>query len=301
MEVNESRLLIADDEPHNLELLQLFLEQENYLVDTANDGTLAWEKISTNPDRYDVVLLDRMMPNMSGMEVLQKMKEDARLRRLPVVLQTALSSTEDINAGIEAGAYYYLGKPYERSMLQSVVAAAINDYRQYRELAHDLKHSQRTLGMLDAGEFSFSTLDEAHALAVLLANGCAAGASIVSGLSELFVNAVEHGNLEISYQEKSRLIEEGCWLAEVERRLTMPDYRDRRVRVFYKRLDTRLTFLITDEGAGFDWNQFMEIDPDRGGDSHGRGIALARMISFSTLQYLGAGNQVVATVMLDGA
>ncbi len=301
MEANESRLLIADDEPHNLELLQLFLEQENYLVDTANDGTLAWQKISADPERYDVVLLDRMMPNMSGMEVLQKMKEDARLRRLPVVLQTALSSTEDISAGIEAGAYYYLGKPYERSMLQSVVAAAINDYRQYRELAHDLKHSQRTLGMLDAGEFSFSTLDEAHALAVLLANGCTAGDSIVSGLSELFVNAVEHGNLEISYQEKSHLIEEGRWLAEVERRLTLPDYQDRRVRVVYKKLDTSVTFLITDEGTGFDWNQFMEIDPERGGDSHGRGIALARMISFSTLKYLGAGNQVLATVSLDGS
>jgi DNA-binding response OmpR family regulator len=69
----ESRLLIADDEPHNLELMQLFLEKENYLVDTAGDGTLAWEKLSGDPERYDVALLDRMMPKMTGLKVLQKM------------------------------------------------------------------------------------------------------------------------------------------------------------------------------------------------------------------------------------
>ena len=301
MEKTESRLLIADDEPHNLELLQLFLEQENYLVDTACDGLRAWEKISASPDLYDVVLLDRMMPQMNGMEVLQKMKSDTRLCRLPVVLQTALSSNKDITEGIAAGAYYYLGKPYERAMLQSVIAAAANDYRQHRQLIHDLEHTQRTLGMLDSGEFSFSTLDEAHALAVLLANGCMSGPSIVSGLSELLVNAVEHGNLGISYTEKSTLLENNCWEDEVERRLKMPDYRQRRVRVSYQKHIDRLTYLITDEGDGFDWSGFLEIDPVRGSDSHGRGIALARMISFSKLEYMGNGNQVLATVNLTEA
>lgn len=299
METEASRLLIADDEPHNLELLQLFLEQENYRVDTAGDGDLAWEKISEDPRRYDVVLLDWMMPKMSGMEVLRKMKEDQRLSRLPVVLQTALSSSQHITEGIEAGAYYYLGKPYERTMLNSVVAAAIHDYKQHRRLVHDLEHTHRSLGMLDAGEFSFSTLEEANALAVLLANGCASGPSIVSGLSELLVNAVEHGNLGISYAEKSQLLKEEAWLGEVQRRLEMPEYQHRRVRVSYSKYPNSLTFLITDEGNGFDWSRFLEIEPERGSHSHGRGIALARIISFSKLEYLGRGNQVLATVNLS--
>jgi len=301
LETKESRLLIADDEPDNLQLLQLFLEGDNYKVDTACDGNLAWEKISADPELYDVVLLDRMMPNMTGMEVLKRMKGDNRLCRLPVVLQTALSSSQDVTEGIEAGAYYYLGKPYERSMLHSVVAAAVNDYTRYRQLVHDLENTHRTLGMLDSGEFSFSTLDEAHALALLLANGCTSGPSIVSGLSELLVNAVEHGNLGISYSEKSSLVENGAWLAEVERRLQMPENNSRRVRVAYRKNDTSLTFLITDEGNGFDWGKFLEIDPARGSDSHGRGIALARIISFSKLEYMGKGNQVLATVnLVDG-
>ena len=59
-----NRILVADDEPHNLELLQLFLEEKDYLVETASDGQAAWEKLTTEPDRYMVVLLDRMMPNM---------------------------------------------------------------------------------------------------------------------------------------------------------------------------------------------------------------------------------------------
>ncbi|RLA05080.1 MAG: hypothetical protein DRQ54_08665 [Gammaproteobacteria bacterium] len=59
--------------------------------------------------------------------------------------------------------------------------------------------------------------------------------------------------------------------------------------------------MITDDGTGFDWHRYLEIEPERGSDSHGRGIALARMISFSKLEYMGNGNQVLATVNLtDG-
>ncbi|MEL0084150.1 MAG: response regulator [Gammaproteobacteria bacterium] len=250
-----SRLLIADDEPHNLELLQLMLERENYLVDTAGDGSVAWEKISASPEKYDVVLLDRMMPKLTGMEVLQKMKSDARLRQLPVVLQTALSSNEDVTAGIEAGAYYYLGKPYERSILHSVVAAAANDYKQHRQLIQDLQSTQQALSMLDSGEFSFSTLDEAHALAILLANGCTSGPSIVSGLAELLVNAVEHGNLGITYAEKSALLADNSWRAEIDRRLSMPEFAQRRVKVSYHKTLTSMTFLIEDEGDGLTFPQ----------------------------------------------
>ena len=290
-------MLIADDEPHNLELLELFLEDQ-YQVDTVDDGEGAWQKVSADPDLYDVVLLDRMMPKMNGMEVLKRMKEDDRLCRVPVVLQTALSSSEDVSAGIQAGAYYYLGKPYERSVLHTVIAAAVSDYKQRRKLLRDLEQTQNTLGMLDSGEFSFSTLDQAHSLSLLLANGCMSGPSIISGLSELFINAVEHGNLSISYSEKSDLLAKGTWREEVERRLQLPEYCKRRVRVSYRRNSSSITFLICDEGNGFDWQSFMEIDPARGSDNHGRGIALAKIISFSKIEYLGCGNQVRATVTL---
>lgn len=294
-----NRILVADDEPHNLELLQLFLEEKDYLVETASDGQAAWEKLTTEPDRYMVVLLDRMMPNMSGLEVLKKMKQDVRLCKLPVVLQTALSSTEDVTEGISAGAYYYLGKPYERSMLHSVVDAAASDYHHHRKLVSDLQETQRTLEMLSYGVFSFSTLDEAQALALLLAKGCSTGPSIVSGLAELFVNAVEHGNLNISYEEKSRLLEEGTWRQEIESRLLQSEYRDRKVIVEYRKEPNLIEFLISDEGQGFDWQKYLEIDPSRGADRHGRGIAMAKMISFSRLEYLGVGNQVKATVNLE--
>ncbi|MBV1889668.1 MAG: response regulator, partial [Gammaproteobacteria bacterium] len=71
---------------------------------------------------------------------------------------------------------------------------------------------------------------------------------------------------------------------------------DRRVRVSYRRNSASITFLICDEGNGFDWQGFLEIDPARGSHNHGRGIALAKIISFSKIEYLGRGNQVRATV-----
>ena len=68
------------------------------------------------------------------------------------------------------------------------------------------------------------------------------------------------------------------------------------VRVRVERHFDRLEFTVVDEGAGFDWQRYVEFDPDRAGDPNGRGIAMARMLSFASLEYRGNGNTAVATI-----
>jgi hypothetical protein len=115
------------------------------------------------------------------------------------------------------------------------------------------------------------------------------------------INAVEHGNLEISYEEKTRLFEVDGWDSEVRRRLSEPPYADRQVRVEFERLRDRIQVTITDEGRGFDWCQYLDIDPARLHHQHGRGIAMSRLISFDDVKYSGAGNQVSVGILLDEA
>ena len=113
------------------------------------------------------------------------------------------------------------------------------------------------------------------------------------GLVELLVNAVEHGNLGITYAEKSALRQASRWEDEVERRLSQEPWRSRRARVALRREGSQVEFTITDEGAGFDWKPFLDFDPARAFDLNGRGIAMARKLGFSSLEYRGAGNIVV--------
>jgi hypothetical protein len=110
------------------------------------------------------------------------------------------------------------------------------------------------------------------------------------------VNAIEHGNLGISYQEKSLLKQEGDWEAEIQRRMSLPQFAGRVARVKAERVANAVVFTISDQGEGFDWQKYLAFDPSRAFDLNGRGIAMAKLISFSTLEYQGCGNVVVATV-----
>lgn len=145
---------------------------------------------------------------------------------------------------------------------------------------------------------TFRTLSEGLALAKRLAQLCPQPERTEIGLRELLINALEHGCLGITYEEKSRLLEMGAdeWEKEVDRRLSLPGNAGKMVDVQVECTDGEIRFLITDTGNGFDWIPYLEIDDERGSDHHGRGIFLARQMSFKRLEYRGSGNQVLAVV-----
>lgn len=290
----ETRVLIVEDGALDQKLLTLHLQRAGYAPRLSADGLEAWELVSTNS--FDVVLLDRSIPSLDGIALLQRIKAHPRLRMLPVILQTASVSPDEVLEGIRAGAYYYLTKPWDPQMLVEVVRTAAEDYAEYRELQAQLRQGLQTLRLLDHGHFTFRTVDEAKSLGTILANVCPDPYSAVIGLTELLLNAVEHGNLGITYEEKSELRDHEQWMAEVQRRLALPENAAKRVRIEYVKTGEESRFTIRDEGSGFDWRRFLEIDPARAMHTHGRGIAVARRFSFDALEYNEAGNEVVARV-----
>jgi CheY-like chemotaxis protein/anti-sigma regulatory factor (Ser/Thr protein kinase) len=291
-------ILVVDDEALNLLLINEYLKEGGYRLVTARDGAEAWERLQAEPWEFDVVLLDLMMPRMDGMEVLRRIKSHSQLQVLPVILQTAMSAPEDIHQGIRAGAYYYLTKPFEKEMLRSVVATAVQDLQRYRRMQEEIQSTSRIFGLMSRAEFHYRCLDEGRELARLLANACPSPRKVVVGLGELLVNAVEHGNLGIGYREKGRLLELGELDKEVARRLDLPEYGDLRVDVGYERTDGEICIRIRDQGAGFDWRNYASVDPSRVFDAHGRGIAVARIMSFDRVEYFGAGNEVMGVIRI---
>lgn len=290
------RLLVVDDEPVNLEIVSEYLEGENYAVSVATDGAEALAFLDKNATEIDCVILDRMMPRIDGMEVLRRMKSDARFKSIPVIMQTAAASRDQVAEGLALGAYYYLTKPYHQDALRAVVRSALSASRMRGDMQRRIDEYAGVLALLQEGKFTYRTLAEARALAAALAGACRDAPCAGMGLVELLINAVEHGNLGIDFQQKSLLLSEGRWESEVESRLALPEFNGKLVEVVVSRREKEIHIVISDQGEGFDWNKYLELDESRALHPNGRGIALARNVSFQHLEYRGAGNVVAVSI-----
>ena len=302
MTSNRASILIVDDEPINLDIICAHLEDENYDLVRATNGHEAWSKLEADPARYDTIILDRMMPGMDGMQLLNNIKESEELERVPVIMQTAKAASSDVVAGLKAGASYYLTKPYDGEILKSVIRGAVGGRLHEKSLLESLREGRKIFDLMTFGRFRIHNLHQCNLVATQVAHLCPQPQRVVTGISELLVNALEHGNLKIGYAEKSNLMRSGTWQMEVERRLSAKENIDGYIELEFKVEADTVQIRIRDQGKGFDWTPFLDLDPERAFDPHGRGIAMARLSSFDDLEYLGDGNEVLATVnkSLDG-
>jgi class 3 adenylate cyclase len=125
-------ILVVDDDAVNRRLLRSLLEQDGHRVDTASDGRQALERLHGDP--FDLALLDVLMPELDGYEVLAHMKEDDALRHVPVLMITALDDVRSAVRCIELGADDYLLKPFDPVVLRARIKASLT-----RKRLHDLE------------------------------------------------------------------------------------------------------------------------------------------------------------------
>ena len=174
-------ILVVDDEIFNLEILTDYLEDESYVVDCASNGDQAVRILAANPHKYHTVLLDRMMPGMNGIEVMQFIRADPILKHIPVIIQTAKVTKTDIQEGLDAGVLYYLSKPFSRDTLLAIVSTAVVGYLSNQDLRNAVNENECTPM---SGHFECQTVDQARNLAKLLAGACPEPQKVVGGLSE---------------------------------------------------------------------------------------------------------------------
>ncbi|MCP3925681.1 MAG: response regulator [Desulfobacterales bacterium] len=292
-------VLVADDDSISRRLIEHNLRDSTESIYTAQDGDEAWEMLKTAPEAFDVVILDWLMPERDGIEVLRLMKSHEELQNIPVVFQTTKTDEKDIMYGLKEGVSFYLSKPCERKNLQSVVKTAFENYKSYKKIQEGVNDTEDVISMMHRGNFHFKTIEEGTKLATMLAKTTPTPKKAVLGLWELFFNAVEHGNLGITYNEKTKLNESNTWKGEVKRRLNLEENKVKYVEIDFERKSDEIVFHIKDQGKGFDYNKYLDLSTERAFHSHGRGISMARMMSFSKVEYQGNGNEVIATISLD--
>ena len=121
-----SKILVIDDEVHIVELLKFNLEISNYNVDFAYDGLDGY--IKAKNDKPDLILLDWMLPNITGIELLKKIRSDKELRQIPVIMLTAKNMENDKIEGLEQGADDYITKPFSVKELLARISSVLRRY-----------------------------------------------------------------------------------------------------------------------------------------------------------------------------
>jgi DNA-binding response OmpR family regulator len=141
-----SNVLIVEDEKHLADGLRFNLEAEGYSVEVVGDGEAALSLLMTDRERFDVVVLDVMLPGKDGFEVASELRQAGHF--VPILMLTARGEPEDVLRGFEAGADDYLPKPFELPILMARLRSLL---RRLEWLHRDRESSTREAGLADAG------------------------------------------------------------------------------------------------------------------------------------------------------
>jgi len=122
-------ILIVDDDVISIRIIEDHLQGNLYQTASAESGESAWGMLSKSPADYDVVIVDRLMEGMDGLELTRKIKADPQLTNLPVIVQTGQADPDEFIAALNAGAFDFIYKPVEQELLLYVIENALVDGR----------------------------------------------------------------------------------------------------------------------------------------------------------------------------
>jgi two-component system cell cycle response regulator len=142
--IARSKVLVVDDNEQNLELLRAYLDTIGCGVITSPDGLDALQKVRQQSP--DLILLDVMMPRMSGFEVCRKLKSDPQTRDIPIIMVTALNELSDVERGVESGTDDFIFKPVNRLELLTRVRSLLR----VRHLKGELERTLAYLGDVES-------------------------------------------------------------------------------------------------------------------------------------------------------
>jgi DNA-binding response OmpR family regulator len=293
-----TKILVIDDEPNNRKFIAASLEDLDVDIIEASDGLEGWEILEKSYEGIDLILLDKMMPRMNGIELIKKLNGHSEMSKIPVIMQTAAGTSAEVKEGIDLGVYHYLIKPYNDEILISLVKSALLTKKEKSDLFHKLHEFEHMLELIEDCKFSFKSLSDAQRISTMIASFYPNPEDVVVGISELLINAVEHGNLNITYDEKTKLLANNAWHSEIENRLEKAEYKNKAVKAIYSRTADKICLTIEDEGNGFDWRKRLDLDSNALTQSHGRGIPMCKHLFFDDLEFNEKGNKVTATVYL---
>jgi CheY-like chemotaxis protein len=287
--VNESRaaILMVGDPPPEVLALQEVLADDGFqmlMLDQPQDAKRLLEEGS----RARLLLLDWSQSEDDQRKLLDWVRHQPDLDHLGIVVLSE-QAPEEVPANIGSRTFLSLLPDTGGHQLQSLTRAILANVDLQRSLKRKISEVNDCFRLLSLGTFNIRTQDDAELLSAHL--GSAAGdPQLGICVLELLLNSIEHGNLEITYEDKSRMLEEGTFSEEIAGRLSSEEYREKSVVVQLSQQGEQIELLIEDSGSGFDYQKYLDLDPARILDRHGRGILMANALL--DLDFIHPGNRV---------
>ena len=291
-------VLVVDSDPVSRMIICSYLEDEGYRIFAEENDTSAWILLQEHPE-IDVIITDCPAVGKQGELFLERIKEHPIYRSMPVIMHSASANPALFYKIIQRGVFYFLTKPFAYDVLATLTHSAVDRGRRQRALLKSLRYQQLSQAYTRSLVMEYRTLEDADTIAFLLAYLTPDPDRMIPGLIELLVNAVEHGNLEIGFELKGKLLKENQLEEVIKERLATPPYSERKVQVLYQRDGKELSITIADEGKGFDVDWYKQFSQERLTAPNGRGIAMVVAGEcFDALDYQDGGKQVVCRVQL---
>lgn len=287
--------LVEDDQGLN-ELLILGMQQAGFETLSFFSGEEALNYLETGKLDFSVFLLDWNLPGISGLDLLKKIKQNPAFLHHPVIMHTANREARTAIEAFQNGADHFVAKPVSFPTLIQVLNQA---YNRHCLLDSESEQSFVPPDIQDHGLLEFKSISEGKAAIRFLSSMAIESEKIYFALNELMINAVEHGNLEISYSEKTELLKTDDYWMVVEKRLQEEPYKQRRVRISFQVKEQELHLIMSDEGQGFDYKPYLVLDPERLYDCHGMGIALVKNRYLPNLKYIENGSKLQASFPIN--
>ena len=246
----------------------------------------------------DAIVLDWRSGGDKDPAFVAALVEAAANAQIPVLTLAADCRADDLRLAAEAGLEQHLCMPCQLSQLKAALMAMI--VRPLRAAApQPAINLDDAISLMENCKFRFRTPEDVEKLVPLLARLFPHPGRAVTGIAELMLNAIEHGNLEIGHELKADWVARGIYRSELARRLATPPFSALWAEVIVNKRDDGVMIVIMDQGCGFCWQNLVHNEPapaEAAADPDGRGRAIARDIGFDRLRFSHLGNQVTAFV-----
>lgn len=125
--IKPHEILVVDDDPVVVKVLTTLLTDASFSVASTHEAVFAFDLLNEDPYRFSAVILDRMMPSMTGLDLLHKIYVRPELRHIPIIMLTSHAERKDVGAAMIAGVYDFLYKPIDKDLLLLVLKRALRD------------------------------------------------------------------------------------------------------------------------------------------------------------------------------
>jgi len=286
------KVLIVEDDIVSRELLRVVVQKEGYECMCAEDGIQGLETF--NEFLPDIVISDIRMPRLDGIGLLKKIRQVER--NVIVIIVTAHGNEQIALQTLQLGANNYIKKPihleelkillsrYNNVLINKLSKADVSSLIVKRNL--ELVIDSDLDLVPSVSEYLVKQVTNLYTPSELI--------SIELGLSELLINAIEHGSFNISNEDKKEALKLNSLTQLYYERSLIPEYAERKISIDFNQNGQQCEWIISDEGNGFNYNYIPNPNFDKiVTELHGRGVFISKL-QFDTIEYSGNGNIVKA-------